>query len=848
MPGVAIGEFSYKYIRGTMPSRRKFILISIASCVLLLIPTGRSFTQVESGDRIVQAIDNNSTSVIKGNTSPWAQTRYDQGPVNESFQLSHMTMVFKPSPSQQASLDSLLKQLQTPSSPNYHKWLTPEQYASQYGLTENDLAKVVTWLQDQGFTVEQAARSRNSVAFSGTAAQVQTAFQTSIHNYVVNGVARYSNSTEPSIPSALSGVVLGIRGLNNYRPRPKVIRRSAYLGPKPNYTSSVSGNHYLVPADLATIYDIQSLYNEGLTGSGQKIAIMGQTDIVMNDISEFRANVGLPDNLPTIVTIPSYVSITSTGDLTEADLDLEWSGGVATAADIIYVNAGDSTNGAFDSLTYAIDQDVAPIISMTYGACEPDVGATDISTIQSTLAQATTEGITILAAAGDDGATDCDNNNPEAPSDIAVMGLAVDFTASSPNVTAIGGSEFSGDSAAGANTYWAGTNNSTTMGSALSYIPEVVWNDTATDEELSATGGGASMFFTKPPWQTGTGVPNDDARDVPDVSLTASPDEDPYLICSSDYLNTDTSATADCSSGFRATDGTLDVVGGTSAATPSFAGIMALLEQKVGSKQGNINEVLYPLFAKDGSAFHNITNGNNEEPCEAATPDCPNGGQIGFVAGTGYSQTTGLGSVNAFNLVSEWTSVAPITTAGAADFAVSPSPQNLSVAAGGSGTTTVTVYANNGFSGTVNLTCSAVTTLSGVTCSVSPSSVAGSGTATLTVSASSSASLFRGLRFQGPGWFRGGWVVLCGLLLLIVGVRTRRRDVARHAFFRVPARAWLGIALAGLLLAGLSCGGGSSSSSTTTTTTTTTTESGNVTVTGASGSLSHTTQVFVAVN
>jgi subtilase family serine protease len=830
-----------------MSSKRKLILTSIAFCALLMIPTGRSFTQVESGDRIVQAIDNSSASVIKGNLSPWAQARYDQGPVDESFRLSHMTMVFKPSAAQQSELDTLLQQLQTPSSPKYHQWLTPEQYAARFGLTQNDLSKVVTWLQAQGFTVEQTARSRNWVAFSGTAGEVETAFQSPIHNYVVRGVTRYANSSEPSVPSALAGVVMGIRGLNNYRPRPKVIRRSAYLGLKPNYTSSVSGSHYLVPGDLVTIYNIQSLYNAGLTGSGQKIAIMGQTDIVMNDISEFRANVGLPDNLPTIVTIPSYVSITSTGDLTEADLDLEWSGGVATNADIIYVNAGDSTNGAFDALTYAIDENVAPIISMTYGACEPDIGATDISTIQGMLEEATTEGITILAAAGDDGATDCDNNDPSAPTDVAVNGLAVDFTASSPNVTAIGGSEFYGDSSTGANTYWSGTNNSSTMASAISYIPEMVWNDTSTDEELSATGGGASMFFTKPKWQSGTGVPNDDARDVPDVSLSASPDEDPYLICSSDYLNTDTAATADCSTGFRATDGTLDVVGGTSAATPSFAGIMALLEQKVNSRQGNINEVLYPLFAKDGSAFHNVTNGNNQEPCEAATPDCPNGGQIGFVAGTGYSQTTGLGSIDANTLITNWTSVAPTTGSAAADFAISPSPQNLSVSTASSSTTTVTVFANNGFTGTVNLTCSVASTLSGVTCSVSPTSVTASGTATLTVSAASSAGVLGEVDFRGIGWLRGGWMVLCGLLLVAGSLWTRKQRTVLRPMFRVPARAWLGIALAGLLLAGFGCGGGSSTT-TTTTTTATTTESGNVTVTAASGSLSHTTQVYVAVN
>ncbi|HEV2424942.1 MAG TPA: S53 family peptidase [Terriglobia bacterium] len=761
--------------------------------------------------------------------------------------MNHVTLVFRPSPSQQSDLNNYLLELQNPSSPDYHKWLTPEQYAGRYGLTGSDLAKVVSWLQSHGFTIEQTARGRNWVAFSGTAGAVESAFHTSIHTYLVHGETRYANSAEPSVPSALAAVVLGIRGLNNYRPRPKVRVRSVRPGTKPDYTSSQTGNHFVVPGDLAVIYDIQSLYNAGITGAGEKIAVMGQTDITMNDITEFRKNIGLPANNPTVVTIPSYTSQTTTGDLTEADLDLEWAGAVASNADMIYVNAGGSTNGALDSLTYAIDNNVAPIVSMTYGGCEPNFGAANASTYQTVLQQASTEGITILAAAGDDGATDCDNNNPSSPARTAVMGLAVDFTASSPNVTAVGGSEFSGDSSTGANTYWSGANNSATQASALSYIPEMVWNDTAAAGELSATGGGASMFFTKPKWQSGAGVPNDGARDVPDVALTASPNEDPYLICSSDYINTDKSATADCTNGFRATDGTLDVVGGTSAATPPFAGIVALLEQKIGSRQGNINEVLYPLFTKSASAFHNITSGNNEEPCQAGTPDCPNGAQIGFTAGTGYSQTTGLGSVNAYNLVTAWPSVAPVTGS-AADFAISPSPENLTITAGTSGATTLTLFPNNGFSGNVALTCSPASSLGGVTCSVSsPASVsqsAGPATATLTVTASSSAKTLGDPKFVNFRRFPGVPLLISVLLLGFTALCIRKSaPFTRHA---LPRRIWLGIALAVFLAAGLSCGGGSSG--TTPATSSGTTESGYVTVTGASGSLSHTTQVYVSIN
>ncbi|HEY6292081.1 MAG TPA: S53 family peptidase [Terriglobia bacterium] len=751
-------------------------------------------------------------------------------------------MEFKLTSGQQAALDTLLQQQQDPTSSSYHRWLTPEQYADRFGLTTSDLAKVVSWLQDMGFSIDETARSRTWVAFSGDADQVEASFHTSIHHYVMNGAAHYANATEPSLPAALAPVVLAIRSLSNFRPKPQLIRRRVIASPNPRFTSSVSGNYYLAPADFATIYDVQSLYNAGITGAGEKIAVMGQTDIVLSDIEEFRSAAGLPANDPTVVTIPAYVSITSTGDLTEADLDLEWSGAVARNASIIYVNAGDSANGAFDSLTYAIDINVAPVVSISYGSCEQDVGSADASAMETEFQQANSQGMTIVGAGGDDGATDCDNNNPAAPSDIAVSGLAVDFPASAPNVTGVGGTEFYNDTATGGNAYWSATNNSTTQGSALSYIPEMVWNDTAEQGELAAGGGGASIFFTKPSWQTGVGVPNDDARDVPDVALDASPVHDPYLICSSDYTNQD-AGVADCTSGFRASDQTLDVVGGSSVGPPTFSGIVALINQKTGSAQGNINEILYPLAAAVGDAFHDITNGNNEEPCQAGTPNCPNGGQIGFIAAPGYDQASGLGSVDAFNLVTKWSSVKPITGT-TPDFAVSSSPASLTVASGGSGSATLTVVPNNAFSGTVSFTCSVGSALSGVTCSVSPATLMTSGTTTLSVAASTSAQVLGGMRFPSFRWLQALGLLTCGLLLGWARLRVGKSPLPLARV--VPRGVWLAFVIVCLLAAGVSCGGGGNTS--TTTTTSATSETGNVTVTAVSGSTTHTAQVTVIVN
>ena len=756
-----------------------------------------------------------------------------------------MTMHFKLTESQQDALNTLMLQQQNPASANYHQWLTPEQYAGSFGLSQSDFARAVAWLQQQGFSIDETARSRSWVAFSGTADQVTAAFHTEIHRYSVAGRIHYANATEPSIPTALAGVVEGIRSLDDFRPAPKSIRRRISATPNPRFTSSVSGDHFIAPADFATIYDVQSLYNTGITGSGVKIAVMGQTDIVVNDITEFRAAAGLPANNPTVVDTPAHIAITSSGDLTEADLDLEWSGAVARNASITYVNSGNSANGAFDSLAYAIDNNVAPVISISYGGCEQIEGATTVTAIQTMLEQATAQGETVVGAAGDAGATDCDNIDPSAPTDIATNGLAVDFPASSPNVTGVGGTEFYNDTTTGGNSYWSASNNSTTQGSAVSYIPEMVWNDTAADGELSGGGGGASIFFTKPVWQTGTGVPSDDARDVPDITISASPDHDPYLICSSDYTNQDSGVT-DCTSGFRASDQTLDVIGGSSVGPPTFSGIVALIVQKTGSAQGNVNAILYPLAAAVPDAFHDITNGNNQEPCEMGSIDCPSGGQIGFVAGPGYDQASGLGSYDAFNLVSKWTSVKPHTGA-TPDFAFSSNPATVSVAAGASTSATLTVVPNNGFTGTVTVACSVASALSGVTCSVSPSTIASTGTTSLTVSASTGAGLHGLMRFFGPGWPQALLLLAFSLIFGEVGLAAVKPRWALPKATTVPRLAWLAILMACLVAASVSCGGGGSSS-TTTTTTTTTSETGNVSITATSGSLTHTVQVGVSVD
>ena len=566
--------------------------------------------------------------------------------MDESLRLENMALMFKLTDGQQADLTELLDELQNPLSPHFHQWLTPEEFADRFGLSHADIARVVAWLQAQGFEITHTARGRNSVSFSGTAAQVRAAFGTEIHQYLVNGNLYYSNATEPAMPRALAEVVLGIQALDNYPLRPRAVVRKV-KEPAAHFTSGVTANTFVAPSDFAVLYDLNALYSAGIDGKGQSIAVVGQTDLYNggSDITAFRSASGLSANAPQIILIPGATDPgVVSGDVGEASLDVEWSGAVARNAAIIFVNGG--SNGVFKALQYAINNNTAPVISISYGACEADWGAADLNSLSQLAQQANAQGQTLVAAAGDLGPADCDAPaTPGGMVSVATKGLAVDAPASLPYVTAMGGSEFN----EGAGNYWKPTSNATDLSpSVLSYIPEKVWNDTSSMNGLSAGGGGASANFSKPSWQAGTGVPNDKARDVPDLSLNASSVHDGTLTC----------IQGSCVTGFRSADHMLSVVGGTSVAAPAFAGIVALINQHMDTPrgQGNINPTLYSMAAALPAAFHDITTGNNLVPCEAGSPDCPTTGatEIGYSAGTGYDLASGLGSIDAFNLITSW--------------------------------------------------------------------------------------------------------------------------------------------------------------------------------------------------
>jgi len=638
--------------------RSRLLSNLLPSALLLLAST--PFVQAAVQNRIAGAVTGGSSVSLPGTINGHAKHSVDLGLAPADRKLDSLSLRFSMTAAQQADLNQLLAAQLDSSSPSYHQWLTPEQFGARFGLSSSDLAKVSGWLTSQGFAITSVARTSTFITFSGTVAQAQQAFGTAIHTVSLNGEQHIANLTDPVLPSAVAGVVGAVTGLNDFKLKPRSRARGVTTDPlQPLYTQTVSGvtSHYLSPADWYTIYDVVPLTTAGITGAGITVAVMGQTDIIPAQIAAFRAAAGLPANVPTTLLVPGSADpgITAS-DIDEAQIDVEWSGSAAQGATILYVY---STNVLDGSLPYAIDHKVAPIITLSYGDCETGFGTAILSSDNQLLAMANAMGITVMSAAGDSGATDCDGDG------LATEGLNVDFPASSPYVTAAGGTMFSGDVNAPAS-YWSSTNASNGS-SVLSYIPEQPWNETTASTGLTAggaAGGGASAFFSKPAWQVGTGVPSDSSRDTPDISLNAAAMHDGYLVCSQNSAEGE----SPCSNNFLTSTGTVNVFGGTSFVAPTFAGILALVEQKLGGTPnagiGNVGPTLYgflngPTYT---SVFHDIVTGNNSVYCSQGTLNCPNGGAIGFNAGTGYDEASGIGSFDVSKLVNGWSSVTPTGT------------------------------------------------------------------------------------------------------------------------------------------------------------------------------------------
>jgi len=626
--------------------------------------------------RIAGKINARQWIALKDNVHPNARSEYDQGKADPSLQMQSLILVLKPSASQQADLDKLLADQQDPTSSSYHQWLTPEQYADRFGVSQSDVDKIVAWAQSQQLTVTGVARARNAVRLAGTAANVGGAFHTEIHMYQVNGRMHYANATPPSVPAALHGIVAAIRGLHNFRVHPRIHKLTPLAmtagGLSPAYTSASSGNHYLAPDDFATIFNLNPLYNAGINGAGQKIVVVGQSQIEPSHLSTFTNYFGLSSVNVTSILVPNTQDPgISQSDEQEADLDLEWASAVARGAGLVFVYSYD----VFDAIQYAIDQNLAPVLSTSYGECEEASTQSDATSFRTWAQQANAQGMTIVSASGDSGAADCyQPSTGHFGSANTSLALAVDMPASLPEVTGVGGTTLND----GNGNYWNSTNRST-KASAQSYIPEVAWNDSVVDGNPSASGGGASQFFSKPSWQTGAGVPNDGARDVPDIAFPASADHDGYMVYT----------TSGRQAGWY-------IFGGTSCGAPTFSGLLAVLNQYLVSSGyqasgglGNVNSRLYALASSSPASFHDITSGNNIVIARACS-HCTTSTSEGFNAGAGYDQVTGLGSLDAYSFVTAWRGGNALLKS-TPTLAAAASPNVLTTA----GTTTLTATVTN---------------------------------------------------------------------------------------------------------------------------------------------------------
>ena len=630
---------------------------------------------------ITQAIDESKLTVLTGNTHPLARTLFDLGTAPATLPMSRMQLVLKRSAAQEFALRTLLDNQQEKHSANYHKWLAPEEFGKQFGPTDGDIQIITAWLQSHGFQVG-TTKGRTVLEFSGSASQVQEAFHTAIHRYVVNGEEHWANASDPAIPTALAPAVAGVLTLHNFlkkpalRMLPQPFAGKIQPGKRPALTFS-DGTHGMAPADFATIYNSASLLIEtptAINGTGVTIAVVARSNLYSvdspaEDITDFRSSEVfdlVPGSFNVVLNGPDPGDLGG-GDEAEATLDASWSGAVAPGANIDFVvSASTNTADGTDlSEIYIVENNLADVMTESFSSCEGVTTTTEAAATSLLAEQAAAQGITYFVSTGDSGAEGCDDPDTET---VATQPISVNVLASTPFTVAVGGTLF--NDTADPTKYWAATN--TNQESALSYIPEDVWNDsclasssTCSGANIAAGGGGASTFFAKPSWQAGvTGIINDNARDLPDVSLNADP-HDGYVIC------LEASCVPDSSGNFS-----IYLVGGTSASAPSFAGIMALVDQQVaagggGTRQGQANYILYKLAEADDATlsacngsntlglpastcnFNDVTVGNNAVPGEV------NYGltTAQYQATSGYDLATGLGSVNISNLVNKWSTV-----------------------------------------------------------------------------------------------------------------------------------------------------------------------------------------------
>ena len=720
-----------------------------AVTVVLYAQARRQAGSSTNSPRITATVNEDQLVRLKGQGHPLALPDEDLGAVPDSMPMAHMLLMLRRSPDQEAAFERLIDELHSPSSPNYQRWLTPEEIGQRFGVAQADVAAVTEWLESHGFRVNALYPNGMSIDISGTAGQIREAFHTEIHYYNFDGERHIANASDPSVPAALAPVVAGFSSLSDIWPRAKIEPRLRSVkkdpasggwiqaGLEPDFTTAINNVPYylLSPLDFAKIYNVTPLWTAArpITGKGQTIAILSGSDIKQADWNTFRAAFGLNRFSGTLTqtspptpageplsdnnncTDPGLLGVEHAGRVEgEAALDAEWSSAVAPDAAILLASCA-NTATQFGPLIAANNlingTNPPPIISVSFAACEPFLGNPTATFVNSLWQQAAAEGATVIVGSGDTGSAQCDlfTVGP------AVFGLAVSAVSSTPYNVSVGGTDYQ-DFFQGTQLFYWRTTNSPDGESVRSYVPEMPWNNSCANNFLfrfedfrtgpafcnsdaavnflsaaDVGGGGASILYTKPVWQTGVfGIPNDGRRDLPDIAFPAADGKFGHaiLLCMSDPNG----GGGPCNYN-NPNDVVLNAGGGTSFGGPMFAGVQALINQKAGGRQGVSNYVLYKLGAAQYGSnsrpnflglafcdanlgflvghdclFHDVSLGDNSVPCVAGSPNCyaPAGSAYGvlststtklmpaYQAAPGWDFTSGLGSPNVANLVNSW--------------------------------------------------------------------------------------------------------------------------------------------------------------------------------------------------
>jgi len=630
----------------------------------------------QTTDSVIAPVDPAVRVTLQGQRAPWALPQNSQGPVPGYTMLEHLTLVLKRSPQRQKAFEQLLEELQDPASPNYHRFLTPVQVGERFGASEHDIDAISQWLRSQGLRVNSVANGRMMIDFGGNASVVSAAFATEMRYYLVNGERRVATAGDPQIPTALAGIIHSVSGLNTVDDHPYHGAGQAHVPaqgagsdlPTLSICNGESCSYFITPDDFAVIYDVNNLY----LGLGQTIAIIGRARVYLPDLQNFESLTGITFPDPTVIVPsngqdpgpPAGTGGTASGDQVEATIDVMRAASVAPGASIdLVVSADDDAiglNGIRVAAAYVVDTNPLPaqIMNISFGACEADRNLSDVQFWDNLFSQGAAEGISTFVSSGDSGAAGCDTYFQTPP---ATQIASPNYICASSYSTCVGGTEFA--DTADPNQYWS-QSNSSYLESALMYIPEGGWNEPLNSDgatQAASSGGGYSSYIPTPSWQTGPGVPGTEGRYTPDIAFSAS-GHDGYFGCLAASTGPHPGNCVVQDDEFY-----FEYFFGTSAAAPDMAGITALLNQKLGGPQGELNQRLYQLAANPANAvFHDVTVATSDvSDCVVTTPSmCNNstpsptgltGGLSGYLVTAGYDEVTGLGSIDVTNFLAIYT-------------------------------------------------------------------------------------------------------------------------------------------------------------------------------------------------